>query len=485
MEYHNSISNHNFTEDNGTVAVFSDFKVRFTPLGSCNIPPPMFLQAIDLKHNPPFAFYWWKNLLFISGMNSLTIISNNNQDDEYTELQVVEDKVFDDNVKFFIFQEDKGVNNAYIYLIKSVNDTNFDLLVQVKCNFDSNKESEMIKIISTNFIKIQRTLGIFPSNLYDGLYDKNFFEKKINIKALGQTTPNLNQLNIQSDLLMGYSQNDVDNDTAFYLIHQENKHNVISKVSQSIHSSINSNALTQTSVSCSFDIIKAKTIIHNKTERIIYLTRNNRLYIDDYMFALDITSFEIFKNFLFLTQTTNNPFNYLHILDINHGFSLNPNKRNEAILTLNENLFNVRRIERGAFIVTVSKINVVIQTPRGNLETFCPRILVLYEIIQLVETMKYLDAFELSRKHKINYNFLYDIDPEGFLANLTEILKQVKKVDYLNLFLNSLENNYSEEVLKIFPELSTKEEFKRLYINNKTNKVCDAMKTELYKINTK
>jgi len=178
MEYHNSIFNHNFTEDNGTVAVFSDFKVRFTPLGSCNIPPPMFLQAIDLNHNPPFAFYWWKNLLFISGMNSLTIISNNNQDDEYTELQVVEDKVFDDNVKFFIFQEDKGVNNAYIYLIKSVNDTNFDLLVQVKCNFDSNKESEMIKIISTNFIKIQRTLGIFPSNLYDGLYDKNFLKRK-------------------------------------------------------------------------------------------------------------------------------------------------------------------------------------------------------------------------------------------------------------------------------------------------------------------
>jgi elongator complex protein 1 len=36
-------------------------------------------------------------------------------------------------------------------------------------------------------------------------------------------------------------------------------------------------------------------------------------------------------------------------------------------------------------------------------------------------------------------NMLYDLDPEQFMKSLPEFVKQVPEVDYLNLFVSSLE----------------------------------------------
>jgi hypothetical protein len=51
----------------------------------------------------------------------------------------------------------------------------------------------------------------------------------------------------------------------------------------------------------------------------------------------------------------------------------------------------------------------------------------------------------------------------------------------LNLFINSLDNILSEEIQQIDPTISSKEDFKKLYINNKVNKVCDILRKELFK----
>jgi len=53
------------------------------------------------------------------------------------------------------------------------------------------------------------------------------------------------------------------------------------------------------------------------------------------------------------------------------------------------------------------------------------------------------------------------------------------------LFINCLENNLSEEIQQIDNKISSKEDFKKLYIENKINKVCDSLRTELKKINEK
>lgn len=47
---------------------------------------------------------------------------------------------------------------------------------------------------------------------------------------------------------------------------------------------------------------------------------------------------------------------------------------------------------------------------------------------------------------------IYDVDPEQFLANIDKFVAEVKQVDYLNLFVNSLSNNErGKELAFMFP----------------------------------
>ena len=76
--------------------------------------------------------------------------------------------------------------------------------------------------------------------------------------------------------------------------------------------------------------------------------------------------------------------------------------------------------------------------PRGNLEGVYPRIIMLKKVIQDIEDMEYGKAFRMLRQHKIDINLLYDVNPEKFLSNISKFVKEVSQVDYLNLFINSL-----------------------------------------------
>ena len=55
--------------------------------------------------------------------------------------------------------------------------------------------------------------------------------------------------------------------------------------------------------------------------------------------------------------------------------------------------------------------------------------------------MEYGKSFRLLRQHKIDINLIYDVNPERFLTNISKFVKEVKQVDYLNLFINSLSND--------------------------------------------
>ena len=50
----------------------------------------------------------------------------------------------------------------------------------------------------------------------------------------------------------------------------------------------------------------------------------------------------------------------------------------------------------------------------------------------------YRDALIACRKHRLDLNILYDLDPAKFMANLDSLVEQVPEVDYLNLFVSSL-----------------------------------------------
>ena len=85
-----------------------------------------------------------------------------------------------------------------------------------------------------------------------------------------------------------------------------------------------------------------------------------------------------------------------------------------------------------------TNMNLVLQMPRGNLETIFPRAMVLAGIRQLVDDRNYGRAFAYCRTQRVDMNILYDHQPEQFLANVGLFLDQLHDVTYIDLFLSSL-----------------------------------------------
>ncbi len=81
---------------------------------------------------------------------------------------------------------------------------------------------------------------------------------------------------------------------------------------------------------------------------------------------------------------------------------------------------------------------VVLQMPRGNLETIYPRALVVAGIRDAIDQKDYETAFRACRHHRVDLNILHDHAPKQFLANLGLFIDQVQKVDWIDQFLSQL-----------------------------------------------
>lgn len=99
-----------------------------------------------------------------------------------------------------------------------------------------------------------------------------------------------------------------------------------------------------------------------------------------------------------------------------------------------------RSIERGAKLVSVmpTSFSLVLQMPRGNLETIYPRALVLAGIRRSIMDMDYKTAFFACRNHRVDMNILHDYAPQQFMASVLLFVKQLKKVEHVDLFLSQL-----------------------------------------------
>ncbi|TVY86739.1 Elongator complex protein, partial [Lachnellula willkommii] len=151
-----------------------------------------------------------------------------------------------------------------------------------------------------------------------------------------------------------------------------------------------------------------------------------------------------------------------------------------------------RSVERGARLVTAmpTSLSLVLQMPRGNLETIFPRAMVLAGIRKLIDEKNYRRAFTHCRTQRVDMNILYDHAPEQFLANVALFIDQVKKVTYIDLFLSSLRD---EDVTQLmYKETRVASELENpsaaaigtngvvsqesgLVKSSKVNKICDAV----------
>jgi elongator complex protein 1 len=221
-------------------------------------------------------------------------------------------------------------------------------------------------------------------------------------------------------------------------------------------------------------------------EEIVFgLTASGSLYANHLLLVSNCTSFLVTPAHLIFT-TTHHLLQFVHLTSVSE-LEVPPNEP--------ETDERCRAIERGARLVTVmpSSYAVVLQMPRGNLETIFPRALVLANIRKHIEEKKYRKAFLACRNQRVDMNILHDHAPEQFMANVGLFLDQLKKVEYVDLFLSQLRD---EDVSKTMYKETIRTGAQRTIANgvtngtethvehdlvqaSKTNRICDALLTEL------
>ncbi|ATZ49081.1 Bciki3 [Botrytis cinerea B05.10] len=160
------------------------------------------------------------------------------------------------------------------------------------------------------------------------------------------------------------------------------------------------------------------------------LSSNGHLFANTRLLVRNCTSFLVTPAHLIFTTTTH-LLKFVHITEV-HDLEV-PADDPE----IDE---RCRSIERGARLVTAmpTSLSLILQMPRGNLETIFPRAMVLAGIRKLIEEKNYRKAFTHCRTQRVDMNILYDHAPEQFLSNVALFIDQVKKITYIDLFLSSL-----------------------------------------------
>ncbi|KAL2294004.1 hypothetical protein Nmel_007714 [Mimus melanotis] len=235
-------------------------------------------------------------------------------------------------------------------------------------------------------------------------------------------------------------------------------------------------------------------------EVILGLTDRCRFFVNDIEVASNITSFATYNEFLLVTTNS-------HTCQC---FCL----KNLSVKALQASLSSaaapssetLRKVERGSRIVTVvpQDTKVVLQMPRGNLETIHHRALVLAQIRKWLDRLMFREAFQCMRKLRINLNLLYDHNPKAslpsslvlfailtcpgihrtvpskvFLENAETFIRQIDSVNYINLFFTELKEEDFTKSMYPSPNDSIVSQPHQHPDQKKVNLICDVMRVAM------
>lgn len=187
--------------------------------------------------------------------------------------------------------------------------------------------------------------------------------------------------------------------------------------------------------------------------KIVALIGQQHLYINDKKLAEGVSSFYVTDQFVLFTTLDKLKFIRLD----------------------NEQIINERRIERGGKIVVCvpRESRVVLQMPRGNLETIQPRVLSLCITAELLDAGQYKKTFDLLRKQRINLNLLVDHDPVKFLEKLGDFVDDIDNTQWMNLFLSDLQNEDVTVTMYSSNYPSVRTGYTESFGNNKIEVICE------------
>nr|XP_061793334.1 elongator complex protein 1-like [Nerophis lumbriciformis] len=208
-------------------------------------------------------------------------------------------------------------------------------------------------------------------------------------------------------------------------------------------------------------------------ERVLGLTDRSHLYAGDVELASNVSSFAVCGDFLVVTT-------HAHTCRCLRLSALSLQALQVALSQDNgQNDETLRRVERGSRVVTVvpQDTRVVLQMPRGNLETIHHRALVLAQLRQWLNELRFREAFECMRKLRINLNLIYDHNPQVFLENTHTFLTQLDSINSINLFLTELREEDTSTTMYPQPEGCAPLPGQRPHTlgRKKVDVVCDAL----------
>ncbi|EPX74371.1 elongator subunit Iki3 [Schizosaccharomyces octosporus yFS286] len=205
----------------------------------------------------------------------------------------------------------------------------------------------------------------------------------------------------------------------------------------------------------------------------IGLTSSGRLYAEQRLLSTGVLSFYCTDRFLAFT-TNKHILKFVHLQPFVDDMKV---VEDDGVERHDE---RCRAVERGAKVVTMmpSKMAVVLQMPRGNLETIFPRIMVLNGVRKLIDVSDYSSAFKVCRTHRLDLNMLFDYDPEKFFLNVSSFVDQLGRVDYLDLFFASLKPEDVTQSMYMDTSKYKLSENQTTY-ENKVNTICKAVRDVL------
>ncbi|EIN06431.1 IkappaB kinase complex IKAP component [Punctularia strigosozonata HHB-11173 SS5] len=147
--------------------------------------------------------------------------------------------------------------------------------------------------------------------------------------------------------------------------------------------------------------------------------------------ASNVNSFRVTPSFVIFTTSAHEA-QFAPIKDVTNRLNAQDHEADAS--------WERRRVERGSRIVTVvpSTMSLVLQMPRGNLETISPRPLVIEVVRQDIDAGNYRKAFLTCRKHRVDLSILFKHDQAGFMKRLASFVDQIDDVDHFNLFLTTV-----------------------------------------------
>ncbi|KAI3091561.1 hypothetical protein CBS147343_791 [Aspergillus niger] len=213
---------------------------------------------------------------------------------------------------------------------------------------------------------------------------------------------------------------------------------------------------------------------------LVSMTRSGALYANKRLLAKNCTSFLVTQAHILFTTS-------LHLIKFVH---LTTVEEMDIPPDTPETDERCRSIERGGRLVTVmpTTFAVILQMPRGNLETIYPRALVLAGIRNFIDRKNYRAAFLTCRSQMVDMNIIHDYAPEQFMDNIQLFVDQVEKIDFIDEFISRLsEEDVSQTLYKDTLKTPKADNAPTGIVavapnkGSKVNRICDAFLSTLEK----